>query len=404
MLVPSPASHAFLPYPSTDVPHATDGPLSGLSFAVKDLYDVAGYPTGAGNPHVLTLSGIKTQHAAVVAALLDAGARFVGKTITDELAFSARGNNAHFGAPLHGAAPSRITGGSSSGSASAVSTGLADFALGSDTGGSVRAPASHCGLYGIRPTQDRLSLDGCFPLCKTFDTCGFFARDPATFARVAAVLFGTDPTPLPPRPRMLLATDLFAQLDAPVAAALKPAVEAIEAMYGAASPVSATGGEVDRLYRAYRVLQGWEAWQGAGDLVERYGLRLGPEVAERFAYSKQVTAEQADAARTIRETFTAWMTELLGDDGVLIAPAMPDIAPLLNTDTDAFESYRNRAIHLLGLSPLCGFPQLSLPFACRDGAPLGISLMGPPGSDRSLVELAVLISAPALSIDPATNK
>jgi amidase len=400
MLVPASASQAFLPFPDVPVPNAADGPLSGLTFAVKDLYDVAGYPTGAGNPLVLARSGIKTRHAPVVAALLAAGARFVGKTITDELAFSGRGNNTHFGAPRNGAAPWRITGGSSSGSASVVSTGLADFSLGSDTGGSVRAPANHCGLYGIRPTQDRLSLDGCFPLCKTFDTCGFFARDPQTFARVAAVLFGRDKTPLPARPRLLFASDLFALLDAPVSEALKPAIEAIEAAYGPAARVSATGGKQDALSQAFRDLTGWEAWQGDGELIESLGLRLGADVAARFAFAKSVTAEQAEAARAVRQAFSGYMTELLGRDGVLITPTMPDIAPLLNTEHEAFEVYRNRAVHLLGLAPLCGFPQLSMPFASREGTPLGISLMGPYGSDSSLVAIAARIVAPMLSLDP----
>jgi amidase len=402
MLVPSSPAHAFLPYPPADVPHASQGPLAGLTFAVKDIYDVAGYPTSSGNPHLLALSGIKSRHAAVVASLLDAGARFVGKTITDELAFSARGNNAHFGAPLNGAAPWRITGGSSSGSASAVSTGLADFALGSDTGGSVRAPANHCGLYGIRPTQDRISLEGCFPLCASFDTCGFMTRDAATFARVAAVLLGDDATPLPAQPRLLFARDLFALLDPQVADALKPALGVIEAAYGPAEPVDVCNGKIADLYHAYRVLQGREAWQAAGELIEGTGLRLGPDLAARFAFSKAVTAEQADAQAAVRHAFTAYVTELLGHDGVVIMPTMPDIAPLLNTENDAFEAYRNRATHLLGLTPLCGMPQISLPFASRHGAPLGISLMGPHGSDRSLVELVTKLTPPGITLDPDT--
>lgn len=402
MLVPSSAAHAFLPFPAADVPHAADGPLSGLTFAVKDIYDVAGYPTSAGNPHMLARSGIKTRHAAVVSALLDAGARFVGKTITDELAFSARGNNAHFGAPLNGAAPWRITGGSSSGSASVVSTGLADFALGSDTGGSVRAPANHCGLYGIRPTQDRISLDGCFPLCETFDTCGFMTRDARTFARVAAVLLGTDPSPLPSRPRLLFASDLFALLDDSVVHALKPAIDVIEAAFGPSEPVNVTDGKGPGLYSAYRILQGWEAWQAAGELIEGMGLRLGPDVEARFAFSRAVTAEQVEAANSVRQAFTTHVIALLGSDGVVVMPTMPDIAPLLNAENDAFEAYRNLATHLLGLTPLCGLPQVSLPFASRDGAPLGISLMGPRGSDLSLVELAAALGAPAVTLDPGT--
>ena len=151
-------THAFMPYPATPVPHAGAGPLSGLSFAVKDLFHVGGYPTSGGQPLMLALSGVMDRTAPTVQRLLDAGARFAGKTITDELAFSMNGQNAHFGSPINGAAPDRITGGSSSGSASAVSNGMCDFALGTDTGGSVRAPASHCGLVGLRPTHGRISL------------------------------------------------------------------------------------------------------------------------------------------------------------------------------------------------------------------------------------------------------
>ena len=163
-------AHAFVPYPDAPVASAPTGPLADLRFGVKDLFDVAGYPTGGGSPIVLAMSGIKTRTAPTVQKLLDAGARFAGKTVTDEFAFSMNGNNAHFGAPMNGAAPDRITGGSSSGSASAVSSSLCDFALGTDTGGSVRAPANHCGLYGLRPTQGRVSLEGLIPIVESLMT------------------------------------------------------------------------------------------------------------------------------------------------------------------------------------------------------------------------------------------
>src|SRR3954466_16157405 len=145
MLLPSDPARAFMPYPPEPVPHAPTGPLEGHTFAAKDLFHVEGYPTGCGSPHMLALSGVRTRTAPTVLRLLEAGARFVGKTITDELAFSMSGKNAHFGTPVNGGAPDRVPGGSSSGSASAVSNRLCDIALGSDTGGSVRGPANHCG-------------------------------------------------------------------------------------------------------------------------------------------------------------------------------------------------------------------------------------------------------------------
>ncbi len=380
--------HAFVPYPPATVAHASTGPLSGLCFAAKDLFDVAGYPTGGGNPVVLALSGIKTRTAPTVQKLLDAGARFVGKTVTDELAFSMNGNNAHFGAPINGAAPDRITGGSSSGSASAVSSGLCDFALGTDTGGSVRAPANHCGLYGLRPSHGRVSLQGALDLAPSLDTCGWFARDVQTFARVADVLLGDDAAPLPPQVRLLWPTDVWALLTPAVVGALQGATQQVTKLMGPSQPVNAVLESFDTMYWNFRYVQGREAWMTDGPLIERYAPPLGPGVAERFACSRAVTDEQVVTARAFRERYRAHLAALLGRDGVLVMPTMPDIAPLRTAPESSLEDYRNRAIQMLCIAGLAGFPQLSMPLAQRDGAPLGLSLLGPPGSDRSLIALA----------------
>ena len=387
-------SHAFVPYPDVPVAHASTGPLAGLRFGVKDLFDVAGYPTGGGSPIVLAMSGIKTRTAPAVRQLLDAGARFAGKTVTDELAFSMNGNNAHFGAPINGAAKDRITGGSSSGSASAVSSGQCDFALGSDTGGSVRAPANHCGLFGLRPTHGRISLDSVLDLSPSLDTCGWFARDIGTFARVADVLLGADAHALPDKVRLLWPQDIWAMLDAPVTEALQPATARVQSVCGDATPVAAIALDSwDAMYWNFRYIQSREAWLTDGPLIERYTPPLGPGVAERFAWSREVTDEQVATARAFRERFRAQFAELLGDDGVLLMPTMPDIAPLRSAAESTLEDYRNKSVRMLCAAGLAGFPQLSMPMAQRDGAPLGISLLGPAGSDRSLVRLAERIGA-----------
>lgn len=382
------SSRSFLPYSVAPVENAVVGPLAGLTFAVKDLFDVAGYPTGGGNPHMLAMSGIKSATAPVVQRLLDAGAAFVGKTHTDELAFSINGKNAHFGAPVNGAAPARITGGSSSGSASAVSHGLCDFALGTDTGGSVRVPASHCGLYGIRPSHGRISLAQSLGLCDSLDTCGFFARDMSTFARVADVLLGGDSHPLPSVPRLLMAEDLFRMPTALALDALLPAVANMEAAFGNAAPVTVADRSLEEIWWAFRYVQGWEGWQTYGALIEQYGFQLGPDVAARFAFAKTVTAAEFKKFSAIRGTAATRLMTLLGNDGILILPTTPDIAPLANAANNEIETYRNRASQTLCLASLSGLPQLNLPLCSRDGAPLGISVMGPSGSDRSLVAFA----------------
>ena len=387
-------SRAFVPYPPAALLHAPDGPLAGLTFAVKDLFEVAGYPTGCGQPLLLAQSGISARTAPTVARLLAAGARFVGKTHTDELAFSMNGKNAHFGTPINGAAPDRIPGGSSSGSASAVSNQLCDFALGTDTGGSIRAPASHCGLFGLRPTHGRVSLDGVWPLAASFDTCGWFARDVATLARVADVLLDREGMELSAAPRLLLPTDLWSLIDPTVTQALQPAVDRLCMGLAAGSPTEvcvfskAQGFTPDALYWAFRYIQGYEAWQADGPFITTYAPPLGPGVAERFAWARTVTGQQNDDSWRLRRAYTAWLSRVIGDDGVLVLPTMPDIAPLLTEPEEALQDYRERALRLLMISGLTGFAQLTLPYARRLDAPLGISLLGPPGSDRALIALA----------------
>jgi amidase len=393
MLLPDDPARAFVPYPAVAVPNAPEGPLSGLTLGVKDLFDVAGYPTGCGSPTMLALSGVKARTAPTVQRLLDAGARFVGKTHTDELAFSLNGRNAHFGTPLNGGAPDRIPGGSSSGSASAVSNGLCDVALGTDTGGSVRGPASHCGLFGLRPMHGRIPLDGAHDLAPSFDTCGFFARDAATFRRVGEVLLGDDPAPLPERPRLLVAADAVGLLDAEVADALAPAMDRVAAALGEGRPVTAAPDGFEGLYWAFRYLQGREAWEVDGAMIERHRPPLGPGVAERFAFARAVTDGQVAQAGATRAAYRERLVGLLAGGAVLMMPTMPDVAPRLDEPEVELARYRDNALNLLCLSGLSGLPQVSLPLARRLGAPLGLSLIGPPGSDLSLLRLAERVAA-----------
>lgn len=378
----------FVPYPDAPVKHAVAGPLAGLTLAVKDLFDIKGYPTGAGSPLVLAQSGIKTKTAPIVKELLQAGARFVGKTHTDELAFSLNGQNAHFGSPINPAAPERITGGSSCGSMAAVAGRLADIAVGSDTGGSVRAPASYGGLFGIRPSHGRLSLKRAWPLAESLDTPGWFARDGDIFARVANVLFGPDKTELPEATRLLMADDMFAQAVPEAETILRNVVQRTVPTLGQPEGVKLVR-DLDALYWAFRWIQGREAWLSDGPMIERFNPPLGPGVKERFAFSKAVTDAEYAKGEATRKSFRTRLARLLGQNGVLILPTMPDVAPLIAAKESELEDFRNRALRLLCLAGLSGFPQVTIPVAQREGAPLGLSLIGPKGSDRSLVAFAV---------------
>src|SRR6266403_2787364 len=200
--------NAFVPGPRLRIEGRPTGPLAGLAFAAKDLFDVAGHPTGGGNPDWAKQNPVPSRHAWAVQRLLDAGATLIGKTVTDEVSLGILGENPFDGTPLNPKAPDRVPGGSSSGSASAVAQGLCDTALGTDTGGSVRVPASFCGLYGIRPTHGRLDLTGMMRQAPGSDTTGWFARDASTFARVSEVLLGESAaTELPAR--LVIAANAF---------------------------------------------------------------------------------------------------------------------------------------------------------------------------------------------------
>ncbi|MBB3233240.1 amidase [Phyllobacterium endophyticum] len=368
-----------------------DGPLTGETLAVKDIFDVAGMPTGCGNPQKYGESPPATTTAPAVQNLIDAGARFVGKTQTDELAFSMMGQNTHFPHPVNPRAPDRVTGGSSSGSVAAVAGGLASIGVGSDTGGSIRAPASFCGVVGLRTTHGRISLAGTMPLAHSLDTFGWFARDITLYEKVGGVLLGPDrqdfklnrPLFIPLLEHLLLgeAEDTeYRRMYAILAAHLGHARSARQAT-----------ASMDDLYLCLRQIQGFEAWAAHGEWISQKERNLGPAVRERFEYGSTIDDDTYRLQTRRRDLFRNEFTDLLRDDGILVLPTVPGAAPLVDTSFDDSQAYRERCVRLFCLSGLSGFPQITLPLGKVHGAPFGISLIGPEGSDRALIRLGKTI-------------
>jgi amidase len=393
MLIPADPYHAFVDYPDVPVANAPSGALAGLTFAVKDIFDVAGYKTGCGNPTRTEDAEPAARHASCVAALLDAGARFVGKTHTAELAFSLDGRNEHFGTPENPAAPGRVPGGSSSGSASAVAGKLCDFALGSDTGGSIRGPASFCGLIGLRPTHGRIDIGGAMPLAPSLDTVGWFARSADVYERVAAVLLGEDQDG-PPLKRMTIAEDVYGLLGgAAEEAAVRPAIAIVaEHFQPAGARVIAADG-LSAWAQVFRSVQGYEAWQAHGAWIESRKPKLQPVVRSRFEAASRIGRDEYHAATERRAQIRDTLEGILGDDGVIVLPTLPTVAPRLDADEAVFESFRSQAQLMLCASGLAGLPQISLPLGVVYGCPLGVSILGPRDRDRALVSLAREIMA-----------
>ena len=275
---------AFVPGPRAERAPLGTGRLSGLTFAIKDLFDLAGVVTTYGNPDWASTHPPATATAPVVLTLLQAGARLLGKTKTQELAYGLTGENVWQGTPTNPAAPDRFPGGSSCGSAAAVAASLVDFALGSDTGGSVRIPASYCGLFGIRPTHGAVSLAGTCPLAPSFDTCGWFTRTASLLAGVGEVLL-SGPRSGAEGP-LLRPEEAWVNAQPEVAEALRPALEKLEQMRGRAVGVRIAPEGIDSFFDHFRVVQAEEAWAALGGWVEGTKPRLGPGVAERFAAAK----------------------------------------------------------------------------------------------------------------------
>ncbi len=384
---------AFVPGPRRSRPGAAEGPLSGLSFAVKDLYDTAGDITGYGNPDWARTHAPATGDAAVVTALLEAGARLAGKTKTVELAFGLTGENVWYGTPTNPAAPDRFPGGSSCGSAAAVAAGLVDIAMGSDTGGSVRIPASYCGIYGIRPTWGAVSLTGACPLGPAFDTAGWFAARASLLRRAGEVL-------LPPGGEgalgpVLKVQDAWLNAEPATAAALAPGLCAVERVLGSPLTITLAPEGLDKVYESFRCAQAVEAWTSLGPWVEANSPQFGPGVGERFAAAKAMDPAKAAEGRAFRRLLQARLRGLLRGGAVLVYPTSPLPAPLVTASQAEQNAVRERSMGVTAIAGLCGLPEVTIPAGRVAGAPVGLSLVAAPGRDRALLALAEQVAEAA---------
>lgn len=369
---------------SIDAPQNSAVPLASYRLAVKDLFHIAGMPTAAGNPDWLATHEIPTVTSPVVTALLENGARFVGKTITDELAYSLNGQNKHYGMPVNPVTPDRIPGGSSSGSAVAVSMQLADIGLGTDTGGSIRVPASYQGLFGLRPTHGAICTDNMVALAPSFDTVGVLTKRLKTLSDTMDVL-------------------LPAQTDDNILPVVK--VDNLIAMAAHGEQIHQWWEQNQPLYpellrgscsldltnwptgEMFRILQGSEIWKQHGDWLTLTKPDIADDIQLRLNSCEALTDDEVATAQSQRTAFTKWFTGLVQEQ-ILLLPTTPGLAPLIDADAAALADYRSKLLALTSLAGLSGCPQLHVPALTLDGAPCGFSLLGPKGSDKTLLRLA----------------
>ena len=370
---------------------AAGGPLAGLSAVVKDMYAIAGERTGAGNPDWLANAAPATAHCTVVEKLLAAGATITGKTICDEFFYSVAGMNAHYGTPTNVRAPGRIPGGSSSGSGAAAAAGACDFALGSDTGGSVRIPASLCGLYGIRTTHGRIDTKGVMDMAPSFDTIGWFSGSAGLFRTVGHVLLDNKTVPAP-LDSLLVPGDAFAQADEPVAGLLRDALSAMSGSLPRPQAIDIAPDGFETWRDAVRIIQAYEIWQVYGRFIAEKQPHFGPGVAERMQIASKITKAEADAANKVRTAAREHIRATIKPGTVLALPTAPCIAPKTDTPQSELESFRVRVMRLTCIAGLAGLPQVTVPAGTVAGCPVGLSFVGWAGGDEALLDLAVAVA------------
>lgn len=386
----APSTDFLVPGSAVHIEGTAGGALAGTTFVAKDLFDIAGHPTGAGNHDWARTHPVPTEHAWAVQQLLDAGATLIGKTITDEISLGILGENAFDGTPLNPKAPDRVPGGSSSGSASAVAQGFSDFALGTDTGGSVRVPSSYCGLYGIRPTHGRLPLTGMLPQAPASDTTGWFARDARSFARISAVMFD-EPVPDALPTRLVIATDAFGFADDSVREALQPLVRRLADRIGESREDLLAPQGLSVWARAQRVLQPSEAWTTFKDWIERENPRMAFQVARNLANAAAISGVERNWAGLMREEARARLRHLVPPGTILCLPTTPEPAPAKARPLPELDIVRDRITCLSAHGGLTGHPQLSIPGASVDGAPVGLSIVAARGHDMALAAVALAL-------------
>ncbi|MER5173484.1 amidase [Thioclava kandeliae] len=345
---------------------------------IKECLGIAGLTTRCGS------RGFKdappeTEHSAIVAHLLAQGAAITGTVTMHELAFGVTGVNTFAGTALNPNWPDRIPGGSSSGSASAVAAGLCDFAVGTDTGGSVRQPACCCGVYGLKPTYGAIDRRGAIPRGSSLDVIGPFAASAEALTRAASMML---PSFTPAEITAPKLKRISVEADADITATLDKALAGYDVPNVTLSSFKAS-------YEAGLTVINYELASEFGQLA-RSDASLGVDVKGRIQAALSVTPEALAEAETVRAVFTREVDAALEGVDALVLPTMPCVPPTLAAATDP------RALlpltRLVRPFNLSGHPALTLPLTTREGLPAGLQLVGRKGAEATLCAIAEHLS------------
>jgi amidase len=379
------------------LPPYASGPLDDLTFTVKDNIALAGRKTSYGNPSWRDRHPAPLHNALCVDQVLAAGAACVGKVIADEFTYSLDGESHFFGTPRNAKAPDRIPGGSSSGSAASVAAGLADFSLCTDSGGSIRVPASLCGVWGMRPSLHRISEAGVLPFMPNVSTVGAIAVRLDVLARAMRVLLGSVPGASAPVRRILMLSDALDLADAPIRAAAEAAAERLAARAGLplerVSVAGIAGPDTDLAAcntRALRNLQTLEFQNTVGDWIETAKPELGPIFT--LAYGNVGSFDRVAAIGAVAECerlFTA-IRDFLALGTLVCFPTTPTVAPLKGSlsTLDAVLDFYDRTMAITSFAGVGRLPEITAPILDVADGPVGLSIAAGPYQDEFLLDAA----------------
>lgn len=386
--------HALVPHTVEEpLPGDNDGPLAGLTFMAKDLFAIEGRTVGAGNPDFHEHAALATETAPVIETLLANGASLTGITVCDEFFYSLLGDNAHYGQPVNPRAANYVTGGSSCGSAAATAAGMCDFSLGSDTGGSIRVPASFCGLFGLRPTHGRIDMKGVTPMAPSFDTVGPLTGDAELLRILGGVLLDQARIDAPIE-RLVLARDIAATCEASVAQALWQTLDRLSDAIPTPEHEEIAGEAIEVWRKTFATIQGFEVQSSLLPFIGSHNVALGPGIKERFEIASKISFEEAKAAREIRQSVARRLKAIVQPGTAIVLPTTPTLPPKRGVpDGASTAAFRSLTLQGTCLAGLAGLPQVSIPVAEASGCPTGFSFIGWEGGDEALLDLAVRISA-----------
>lgn len=378
------SKHTIAPY--------AQGELNGLSFAIKDNIDVADEITGYGSPGWINTHAEPVVHAVCMEQLLNAGGKFQGKTKLDELAYSLIGVNSFYGTPLNPKAPDRVPGGSSSGSASAVAGKSVDFAIGTDTGGSIRMPASNCGIWGYRPSHGAVSVSGVLSLAPSFDTVGILAQTGDILEKVMRVLLAENRNGSRVSSSVCFVDDVFQLSDRHIIDQLTPCLNTISGGYQVQTVKLAAITEphvnCNWLFEQLGFLLSTEIWNTFGAWIKNENPKLSSGVEDNLhGYAESVDRKVLQNRLYAKKAFQNKMNRFLGEGKILCFPTTVDLAPRLDDITPYFLKgpYIPRAMGVNAISCLSCTPQITIPVAEADGVPVGLSFIAGYGHDMRLI-------------------